>query len=255
MSDSSNPAEPLRCDRGRHGRRPPLARLRRPVPALLAALRDGRHRVATAAPGRSGSGSTKRPGTWRRRCCSARSRCRGCAGCSGAQRLGAARLALHALGALVFAVAWQLLDFALAWALRPRPRDRDLPAARALAGDVGRVRLHRARLRASAARCTPAAPIAPRCRGAAEAALVRAELAAISGKLNPHFLFNTLNSLLILTRKDAGRRRAGAAALLADDALRARHQRAAPPTACRCARSSTSCATTSRSSRCASARA
>ncbi len=38
----------------------------------------------------------------------------------------------------------------------------------------------------------------------AKAALVRAELAAISGKLNPHFLFNTLNSLLLLTRKDAG---------------------------------------------------
>jgi LytS/YehU family sensor histidine kinase len=36
----------------------------------------------------------------------------------------------------------------------------------------------------------------------AEAALVRAELAAISGKLNPHFLFNTLNSLLMLTRRD-----------------------------------------------------
>ena len=37
----------------------------------------------------------------------------------------------------------------------------------------------------------------------AESALVRAELAAISGKLNPHFLFNTLNTLLLLTRKDA----------------------------------------------------
>ena len=61
----------------------------------------------------------------------------------------------------------------------------------------------------------------------AEAALVRAELANISGKLNPHFLFNTLNSLLILTRKDAGRRRAGAVPLLADDALRARHTRSA----------------------------
>ena len=31
-----------------------------------------------------------------------------------------------------------------------------------------------------------------------------AELAAISGKLNPHFLFNTLNSIIFLTRKDAG---------------------------------------------------
>ena len=38
----------------------------------------------------------------------------------------------------------------------------------------------------------------------AEAALVRAELAAISGKLNPHFLFNTLNSIIFLTRKDPG---------------------------------------------------
>jgi signal transduction histidine kinase len=36
-----------------------------------------------------------------------------------------------------------------------------------------------------------------------EAALVRAELAAISGKLNPHFLFNTLNSISFLVRKDA----------------------------------------------------
>src|SRR4029450_10003320 len=36
----------------------------------------------------------------------------------------------------------------------------------------------------------------------AESALARAELAAISGKLNPHFLFNTLNSLIALTRKD-----------------------------------------------------
>jgi len=45
----------------------------------------------------------------------------------------------------------------------------------------------------------------------AESALARAELSAISGKLNPHFLFNTLNSLIALTRKDA---RAAEAALL-----------------------------------------
>jgi sensor histidine kinase YesM len=32
---------------------------------------------------------------------------------------------------------------------------------------------------------------------------MRAELAAISGKLHPHFLFNTLNSIIFLTRKDA----------------------------------------------------
>ncbi len=37
----------------------------------------------------------------------------------------------------------------------------------------------------------------------AESARVKAELSAITGKLNPHFLFNTLNSLIALTRKDA----------------------------------------------------
>jgi signal transduction histidine kinase len=37
----------------------------------------------------------------------------------------------------------------------------------------------------------------------AESARVRAELSAIRGKLNPHFLFNTLNTLVALTRKDA----------------------------------------------------
>lgn len=43
----------------------------------------------------------------------------------------------------------------------------------------------------------------------AEAALVRAGLAAISGKLNPRFLFNTLNSLLMLTRRDPAADAAG----------------------------------------------
>jgi hypothetical protein len=37
----------------------------------------------------------------------------------------------------------------------------------------------------------------------AESALARAELSLITGKLNPHFLFNTLNSLIALTRKDS----------------------------------------------------
>ncbi|MFG6467242.1 sensor histidine kinase [Roseateles sp. BYS87W] len=39
----------------------------------------------------------------------------------------------------------------------------------------------------------------------AESALAKAELSAISGKLNPHFLFNTLNVLIALTRKDPAR--------------------------------------------------
>jgi hypothetical protein len=37
----------------------------------------------------------------------------------------------------------------------------------------------------------------------ADAARVQAELSALRGKLNPHFLFNTLNTLIALTRRDA----------------------------------------------------
>ncbi|HEX2539675.1 MAG TPA: histidine kinase [Caldimonas sp.] len=115
-----------------------------------------------------------------------------------------ARLALHAPAALLFAALWHAVDFALAaWLF-----GADHAAATfeqrvvwrsawgvlvytALVYGFGGVlharRAHRAALAAAQA----------------EAALVRAELAAISGKLNPHFLFNTLNSIIVLTRKDA----------------------------------------------------
>jgi LytS/YehU family sensor histidine kinase len=39
----------------------------------------------------------------------------------------------------------------------------------------------------------------------ADSARSKAELSALRGKLNPHFLFNTLNTLIALTRKDAQR--------------------------------------------------
>ena len=107
------------------------------------------------------------------------------------------------LGALAFGVAWQALDFGVAWALfgadHATATFQQRVLWRAMWG-VFVVRRDRHRLRQRAAR-------PPRARAAlaaaqAEAALVRAELAAISGKLNPHFLFNTLNSLIALTRKD-----------------------------------------------------
>jgi signal transduction histidine kinase len=112
----------------------------------------------------------------------------------------------HALGAAVFALGWLGLDYAAAayffgtahaaasleqglvwrsaWAL---------VVYAALVFGFGSViqgrRAQREALRAAQA----------------EAALVRAELAAIQGKLDPHFLFNTLNSILMLTRRDAAR--------------------------------------------------
>lgn len=135
----------------------------------------------------------------------------------GLDRLGdrggsAAQLLLHGLGALGFAAAWQLLEFALSWLLfGPMHAQASFQQTvlwrgiwgvfvyTALAsGFTAVLNARRARRSALAA-------------AQAESALARAELAAISGKLNPHFLFNTLNSLIALTRKDA---KAAEAALL-----------------------------------------
>ena len=114
------------------------------------------------------------------------------------------RLVAHALGAFVFAAMWQALDLGLAAAFfgpdhaiatfEQRVVWRSAWAVfvytalvYGFGGALHARRAHRAALAAAQA----------------EAALVRAELAAISGKLNPHFLFNTLNSIIVLTRKDA----------------------------------------------------
>jgi signal transduction histidine kinase len=114
-----------------------------------------------------------------------------------------ARIAAHVAGALVFAAAWQATEFALAAALFGRGHAQATFEQRVLwrttwavftygalvlgfAGALHARRAHRAAIAAAQA----------------EAALVRAELSAISGKLQPHFLFNTLNSIVLLTRKD-----------------------------------------------------
>lgn len=52
----------------------------------------------------------------------------------------------------------------------------------------------------------------------AQTLLARTELAALRNKLNPHFLFNTLHSILALVRKDA--KRAEAALFMFSDMLR-----------------------------------
>jgi hypothetical protein len=120
------------------------------------------------------------------------------------ERPAPARLGLHALGAFAFASLWHLLEYSAANAFFGKDHAVATPAAaHALAQRLGRLRLHRARL--GLRRRALRAPRQPRraARGAGRGRLVRAELAAISGKLNPHFLFNTLNSIIFLTRKDA----------------------------------------------------
>jgi sensor histidine kinase YesM len=110
----------------------------------------------------------------------------------------------HIGAALAFGLAWQLLEFAFAaWffgashasaMLKQGLLSREIVGvtvyAAIVAGFTAVLQARRARAGAIAA-------------AQAEAALARAELAAISGKLNPHFLFNTLNSVVALTRKDA----------------------------------------------------
>lgn len=108
----------------------------------------------------------------------------------------------HGVGALGFVVLWQGLVFGLGWLLfgldhAAAVLEQGLLWRAALAvlaygalvfGFGGS--LHAQRAQAEALRAAQA-----------DAARVRAELAAISGKLDPHFLFNTLNSLLQLSRR------------------------------------------------------
>lgn len=116
----------------------------------------------------------------------------------------APRLALHLAAALAFVAAWQAADYAAARALfgpdHAGATFEQYVLWRAMWGVFAYVGLVLGFGGALAAREAQAAALGA---ARAEAALVRAELAAISGKLNPHFLFNTLNSLQVLTRRDA----------------------------------------------------
>ena len=115
----------------------------------------------------------------------------------------AQRLALHAAGALLFGALWQGLEWALAGALFSPEHALAQLQHRLLWRSVFGVFVYGALVLGFAgvlhARQAQASALAA---AQAESALVRAELAAISGKLNPHFLFNTLNTLLLLTRRD-----------------------------------------------------
>jgi signal transduction histidine kinase len=120
------------------------------------------------------------------------------------ERPAPARLGLHALGALGFATLWHLLEFTLAGWFFGKDHAVATLQQRMLWRSAWAVFVYTALVwgfggALYARRANQAALLAAE----AEAGLVRAELAAISGKLNPHFLFNTLNSIIFLTRKDA----------------------------------------------------
>ena len=113
-------------------------------------------------------------------------------------------LAWHALAVAVFVAAWQAIEFGSALYFFGHAHALATFEQRVLWRAVWGLFVYLALMAGfggalHARRAQRAAVTAAR----AEAALVRAELAAIAVKLNPHFLFNTLNSILMLTRKDA----------------------------------------------------
>ena len=111
---------------------------------------------------------------------------------------------LHLAGSLLFGAVWQLLDFGLAQWLFGGAHAQAMLAQTILWRAIWGLLVYAALLTAfSAVINARRAKQLELAQVQAESALARAELSAISGKLNPHFLFNTLNSLIALTRKDA----------------------------------------------------
>lgn len=116
----------------------------------------------------------------------------------------AAALTLHVFAALAFGAAWLTLEFAAAWPLFGIEHARAVLMQTLLWRVIwGLVAYSAMAAGFTAVLQTQAARAALLSAAQAEAALARAELSAISGKLNPHFLFNTLNTLIALTRRDA----------------------------------------------------
>jgi hypothetical protein len=110
-------------------------------------------------------------------------------------------LACHLAAGLVFGIAWQLLDFIAARLLFGAAHATAVLLQNLLTREIAGVLVY-----AGIATSFTAVLQSRRARAGAvaaaqaEAALARAELAAITGKLNPHFLFNTLNLVIALTR-------------------------------------------------------
>lgn len=117
---------------------------------------------------------------------------------------GAAATALaHAMAALSFSALWQAGEFAVNATLFGTDHAGAVLLAGILWRSVWGFVVYAAIATAfNAVLQSRAARSAAVHAAQAESALARAELSAISGKLNPHFLFNTLNSLIALTRKD-----------------------------------------------------
>jgi signal transduction histidine kinase len=132
----------------------------------------------------------------------------------------ATRVILNHVGAaMVFAAAWHILLYLLIWAVHSQEAAENAKGRWFLWHEMwgmmmywvvaGGFTAYRAVTRA---RAEAAATVQ------AQSLLARTELVALRNKLNPHFLFNTLHSIIALTRKDAAK--AEKALLMFSDMLR-----------------------------------
>ena len=123
-----------------------------------------------------------------------------------------------ALGAL-FAVAWHATTYALIWWAHGRAAAEGARANWFIWQGMWGMMMYWAVAGGFTAYLAVVRARAEAEAGAqAQALLLRSELAALRNKLNPHFLFNTLHSIIALTRRDAAR--AEAALLIFSDLLR-----------------------------------
>ncbi len=136
------------------------------------------------------------------------------------RRFGMVRQMVDHVGmAIIFAVVWHLAVYTLIWVLYS-----EAAAERARQGwfiwqGMWGVMLYGAVAGGfTAYRAVQKAATEAAAAQAAQTLLARSELAALRNKLNPHFLFNTLHSILALVRRDGVR--AEKALLMFSDMLR-----------------------------------
>jgi signal transduction histidine kinase len=128
-------------------------------------------------------------------------------------------VAIHTMAAVLFVLTWLLLSFTIAYfAFTPDEARRAALNFFVWQGMWGLMMYAVVAGVFHAVRAVEAARTQALATAQAETLLTRSELVALRNKLNPHFLFNTLHSIIALTRKDA--KAAEAALLKFSDMLR-----------------------------------
>lgn len=110
----------------------------------------------------------------------------------------------HTAGAVLFVITWHAIIFVIAtYAFSPESARRAAQSFFVWQAMWGLMMYAVVAGVFHAVRAVDAARMQAIATAQAETLLTRSELVALRNKLNPHFLFNTLHSIIALTRKDA----------------------------------------------------